>query len=520
MSYLVQLAQRVPEVFLEILQFVPYGDLAALLQTCKTLQPACYRQLWSMVVFGYPDHGRPTCAINKLHSYQPWCPAYQIDRTPAILSGLLNFLRSDAVNIQDLGFQYTRGLWLNSSIFENCVAQEFCDTLEGIFDSGLDLRHLTILMEVEDCSLNTKKSPYTFLLLRDIREYIESISRLNFSLKIRTYGIDDALVTKYFCLSKVTEFTFHTSNDRAWKTLGRNNGPTGILKVQSKINQLAGVLSRMRVPNFRDLGITREPPESVPGTTLLTFSGVVEKFTKNPFVGLQSLFLHVETDQFFDLAEDVCSDNSFTLGCVSVSGLRNFKIFGRSKLPIDLEDCIVRNNPNLDEDSIRHICRALTATKILWSSLPGQYTTGDDTTDSLNSKAVKEYSRTFVSAKVPSEIMIRSDIWMDIEEKARKGLISRIKLCTKYTSCQYSMGAIQSDEDSEYMKSRLDPQRITQLEDDFLEDTLKAMQEFSGLLSKHSFVAGDWESTALDIETAAHKSLNGMRRLLKGMVPK
>ncbi|KAF3104991.1 hypothetical protein TWF102_002752 [Orbilia oligospora] len=480
MSYLVQLAQRVPEVFLEILQFVPYGDLAALLQTCKTLQPACYRQLWSMVVFGYPDHGRPTCAINKLHSYQPWCPAYQIDRTPAILSGLLNFLRSDAVNIQDLGFQYTRGLWLNSSIFENCVAQEFCDTLEGIFDSGLDLRHLTILMEVED----------------------------------------DALVTKYFCLSKVTEFTFHTSNDRAWKTLGRNNGPTGILKVQSKINQLAGVLSRMRVPNFRDLGITREPPESVPGTTLLTFSGVVEKFTKNPFVGLQSLFLHVETDQFFDLAEDVCSDNSFTLGCVSVSGLRNFKIFGRSKLPIDLEDCIVRNNPNLDEDSIRHICRALTATKILWSSLPGQYTTGDDTTDSLNSKAVKEYSRTFVSAKVPSEIMIRSDIWMDIEEKARKGLISRIKLCTKYTSCQYSMGAIQSDEDSEYMKSRLDPQRITQLEDDFLEDTLKAMQEFSGLLSKHSFVAGDWESTALDIETAAHKSLNGMRRLLKGMVPK
>ncbi|KAF3146194.1 hypothetical protein TWF594_003514 [Orbilia oligospora] len=484
MSYLVQLAQRVPEVFLEILQFVPYGDLAALLQTCKTLQPACYRQLWSMVVFGYPDHGRPTCAINKLHSYQPWCPAYQIDRTPAILSGLLNFLRSDAVNIQDFGFQYTRGLWLNSSIFENCVAQEFCDTLEGIFDSGLDLRHLTILMEVE-----------------------------------------------------VTEFTFHTSNDRAWKTLGRNNGPTGILKVQSKINQLAGVLSRMRVPNFRDLGITRESPESVPGTTLLTFSGVVEKFTKNPFVGLQSLFLHVETDQFFDLAEDVCSDNSFTLGCVSVSGLRNFKIFGRSKLPIDLEDCIVRNNPNLDEDSIRHIwyrrgasiaakcfwkidSRALTATKILWSSLPGQYTTGDDTTDSLNSKAVKEYSRTFVSAKVPSEIMIRSDIWMDIEEKARKGLISRIKLCTKYTSCQYSMGAIQSDEDSEYMKSRLDPQRIIQLEDDFLEDTLKAMQEFSGLLSKHSFVAGDWESTALDIETAAHKSLNGMRRLLKGMVPK
>ncbi|KAF3189128.1 hypothetical protein TWF788_011249 [Orbilia oligospora] len=88
-----------------------------------------------------------------------------------------------------------------------------------------------------------------------------------------------------------------------------------------------------------------------------------------------------------------------------------FKIFGRSKLPIDLEDCIVRNNPNLDEDSFRHMCyrrgasiaakcfwkidsRALAAAKILWSSLPGQYATGDDTADSLNSKAAKEYSRT------------------------------------------------------------------------------------------------------------------------------
>ncbi|KAF3290354.1 hypothetical protein EYR41_011891 [Orbilia oligospora] len=388
------------------------------------------------------------------------------------------------------------------------------------------------------------------------------MSRLKFSLKIRTYGIDDALMTKYFCLSKVTEFALHTSNDRAWKTLRRNNGPTGILKVQSKINQLAGFLSKNEILEqlenlqrvFLELrclhslvidGFIFDPhfflclPKGLREFRILRAMGQEwwKQFAKHPFVGLQSLFLHVETDQFFDLAEDVCSDNSFTLGCVSVSGLRNFKIFGRSKLPIDLEDCIVRNNPNLDEDSLRHIwyrrgasiaakcfwkidSRALTAAKILWSSLPGQYTTGDDTTDSLNSKAMKEYSRTFVSAKVPSEIMIRSDIWMDIEEKVRKGLISRIKLCTKYTSCQYSMGAIQSDEDSEYMKSRLDSQRITQLEDGFLEDALKAKQEFSGLLSKHSFVAGDWKSTALDIETAAQNSLNSMRRLLKGMVPK
>ncbi|KAF3192224.1 hypothetical protein TWF225_000485 [Orbilia oligospora] len=317
------------------------------------------------------------------------------------------------------------------------------------------------------------------------------MSRLKFSLKIRTYGIDDALMTKYFYLSKVTEFALHTSNDRAWKTLRRNNGPTGILKVQSKINQLAGVLSKNEILEqlenlqrvFLELlclhslvidGFIFDPhfflclPKGLREFRILRAMGQEwwKQFAKHPFVGLQSLFLHVETDQFFDLAEDVCSDNSFTLG------------------------------------------------------LPGQYTTGDDTTDPLDSKAVKEYSRTFVLAKVPSEIMIRSDIWMDIEENVRKGLISRIKLCTKYTSCQYSMGAIQSDEDSEYIKSRLDPQRITQLEDGFLEDTLKAKQEFSGLLSKHSFVAGDWESTALDIETAAQKSLNSMRRLLKGMVPK
>ncbi|EGX46025.1 hypothetical protein AOL_s00110g189 [Orbilia oligospora ATCC 24927] len=200
------------------------------------------------------------------------------------------------------------------------------------------------------------------------------------------------------------------------------------------------------------------------------------------------------------------------------------------------EDCIVRNNPNLDGDSFRHICyrrgasiaakcflkidsRALAAAKILWSSLPGQYATGDDTADSLNSKAAKEYSRAFVSAKVPSEIMLRSDIWMDIEEKLRKELISRIKLCTQYTSCRYTLEAIHSDGGSEYIQARLDPQIKIQLEKDFLEDTLKAMQEFSGLLSKHSFTAGDWESTALDIKRAAHKSLNIMRRLLKGMAP-
>ncbi|KAF3313543.1 hypothetical protein TWF173_005837 [Orbilia oligospora] len=423
-------------------------------------------------------------------------------------------------------------------------------------------------MEVEDCSLNTKKSPYTFLLLRDIRKYIESMSRRKFSLKIRTYGINNALMTKYFCLSKVTEFTLYASNNGAWRTLGRINGPARILRVQYNINQLAGVLSRMvnlqkffwncaryeRYPDnsgspvpeiseqlenlqrvflelrclyslvidgfIFDPHFFLRPPKGLREFRILWAMGQEwwKQFAKHPFVGLRTLFLHVETDQFFDPAEDVCSDNSFTLGCVSVSGLRSFKIFGRSKLPIDLEDYIVRNNPNLDEDSFRHICyrrgasiaakcfwkidnRALAAAKILGSSLPGQYATGDDTADSLNSKAAKEYSRAFVSAKVPSEIMLRSDIWMDTEEKVRKELISRIKLCTQYTSCRYSLEAIHSDEGN------------------FLEDTLKAMQEFSGLLSKHSFTAGDWESTALDIKRAAHKPLNIMTRILNGMAP-
>ncbi|KAF3228365.1 hypothetical protein TWF106_007397 [Orbilia oligospora] len=213
--------------------------------------------------------------------------------------------------------------------------------------------------------------------------------------------------------------------------LGKNNAPMRILKVQSKINQLTGVLSRMvnlqrffwncarykRYPDNNGSSIPEisEQLENIQRVFLelrclysLVIDGFIfdphfflrppkglrefrilwamrqewwKQFAKHPFVGLRSLFIHVETDQFFDLAEDVC------------------------------KDCIVRNNPNLDEDSFRHMCyrrgasiaakcfwkidsRALAAAKILWSSLPGQYATGDDTADSLNSKAAKEYSRT------------------------------------------------------------------------------------------------------------------------------
>ncbi|KAF3228556.1 hypothetical protein TWF191_002412 [Orbilia oligospora] len=184
--------------------------------------------------------------------------------------------------------------------------------------------------------------------------------------------------------------------------LGKNNAPMRILKVQSKINQLTGVLSRMvnlqrffwncarykRYPDNNGSSIPEisEQLENIQRVFLelrclysLVIDGFIfdphfflrppkglrefrilwamrqewwKQFAKHPFVGLRSLFIHVETDQFFDLAEDVCSDNSFTLG------------------------------------------RALAAAKILWSSLPGQYATGDDTADSLNSKAAKEYSRT------------------------------------------------------------------------------------------------------------------------------
>ncbi|KAK6498130.1 hypothetical protein TWF506_004369 [Arthrobotrys conoides] len=411
----------------------------------------------------------------------------------------------------------------------------------------------------------------------------------SFSLKIEAYGFNQALLTKYFCLYKITEFSLHTSSQERWRQTPvdyhdetedinfnifqltalledmvnlrkfywrcgryrRNRGSVWppILELSEYLGGLQKVFLGLKHLHFLALDgfvfhphFFLRPPESVRELRILWAMGQTwwKQFSEFPFVGLQRLFIHVETVQRHELVEEEWSDRSFDLGSVSVRGLQSFKIFGQSMLPIDLEDRIIQNNPGLDEDSVRHFwqrrgaaaaskCfrkledRAVTAARILWSSLPGEFSTGNDNPASLDLKAVKEYSQTFTSAGELPNISMEGDIWKDIEANVQRELMARVRLCAKYTSCQYSLGASRAHTGQSYNHTQVypDAQNRARLEAEFLDDCVSNMLEFSDLLSQQSFGPDleNWVSTESNTKQIAHRSLDTMRRLLWRVVP-
>ncbi|RVD89363.1 uncharacterized protein DFL_000375 [Arthrobotrys flagrans] len=430
-------------------------------------------------------------------------------------------------------------------------------------------------MDVEDPNLNTEQSPHTFLILRDVKRYVESMSERNLSLKIQMYGLNTTLMSKYFCLPMIKEFALYVDY-RLWGTSAVDSGLTHISTLGLKIDQLTAALAGMaclqkffwnasfstnyyakRLPEISEIApqlvklqkifltlrhlrsfiiegfifhphFFLRPPGSLKELRILGSMGFSwwQQFAKCSLVGLENLFIHgeLEVPQFtyqpqvdFTMPADIPLQNSFCLGSVSVHGLRKFKIFGLCDLPTDFEDCIVRNNPSLDEESIQHIwlrqgapiastcCRrvegrALAAARTLWSSLPSQFT-GSEAGDSLKSQATQEYTRLFISSsdKIHGNEEETENAWKDIEDRVQRELMGRVNLCTKYVS-------------NRYMHRYPNPESATQLEDQFLNDCLKTMGELSGV--------ENWLSAERHIKEVAHVSLTRMRNQIKKVGPK
>ncbi|EGX44113.1 hypothetical protein AOL_s00210g94 [Orbilia oligospora ATCC 24927] len=100
MASLVGLSQA-PETLYLILEYLENKDLFSLLLTCKSLYPACYCELWSMLGFGGFNPINPTRRTVSSKGYARFRDAI------------------DTFGADNLGFKYTKFLGLGASLFQN-----------------------------------------------------------------------------------------------------------------------------------------------------------------------------------------------------------------------------------------------------------------------------------------------------------------------------------------------------------------------------------------------------------------
>ncbi|KAK6495168.1 hypothetical protein TWF481_003196 [Arthrobotrys musiformis] len=564
LASLTGLAQRVPGLFDGILDCLYHKDVASLLQTCKAIYPACYRRIWSTLTFGYVEESGSSSFANKTEEdrNQPWYPAHDIERR--VFHGSQSHIWN--WELSDLGLEHTRTILLAPSVFKEYVsgARGMCDHIENVFLSDkLNLKRLIIMMEVESPRLNTKSNPCLFLILRDLRDYIKSRPPRSLSVEIQIEGLNVNLMSKYFCLSTVTEFTLSVD-------YGTWSYAVFILlhPIQAKAEELSTVLADMvnlrkffwdaspyefqRRPTLSQLSPQVEklqavfsslshlrsfiingfifhplfflrPPEGL--TEFRVLSPMVDewwaKFAEYPFPNVDSIFIHSrpKVNSWLEDLGEYNMTSSLALESVSVRGLRKFKIFGQGHIPVDLEDCIIRNNPQLDEDSLRHVwwrrgavhalkCsqiadrRALAAAKALWTTIPTRPTSDGgsvvgttELSEYLKSHAAQEYPRLFASDCYKSEPTTETEtVWREIASSAALEFIIRAELCTRIISEQY-------------MHKFPDAESASQLKSQFFLDSLEMLLKFS-----HEEM---WGLTELGIRELGHKSLVRMQDQIK-----
>ncbi|KAK6527109.1 hypothetical protein TWF281_010301 [Arthrobotrys megalospora] len=349
---------KTPEIIFLILNSLDRKDVLSLLQTCKALYPACYRQIWSDISF--------TDESQKLD----------------IFANLVRSLGSDA-----LGFCYTKTLAFGFPIFglgwpwidrdDQKISSDRADVIpvlqKLLDDNAFDLRNVSV--DIYSIDTSNVLSDLQQGLLLSLKKYSES--KLSTELEAQVLANAVHYLPKLFHLQTITELNLEIYPDH----LTRESCWTIPLDVKSNILELVNVLAN--IPNLKVFSWSHEDPQP-PNEPIEEISEELEKlqtvFTnmrKLRNLQLQSELFHssfflvppdsVKTLYISRRRENIwwqkfsrCPMPSveelyvygtlprdpnyqFEIGEVAIRGLKEFHL-DRFQVPLDLRECIARGN--------------------------------------------------------------------------------------------------------------------------------------------------------------------------------
>ncbi|KAK6519023.1 hypothetical protein TWF281_003712 [Arthrobotrys megalospora] len=548
-----------PELLDDILLYLSQKDVCALIRTCKSLYPACYRHLWSVLVF-HRD-GRP------------WYPEHRLNENK--FGSLFRALRTRSSG--NPGFKYTRVLWLGELILDQSdpTTQNIRKILKGLLDSGeLNLRHAVVTFGPEySDEVNFGVQPEGSDILLSLKRHAESKSRRALSMKLQTDDrlLDNKLLTKYFCLSIITDFALYVGHN-LWSFASQDF--TLAIRATSNIKDLARAITSMvnlqrfywssspsqhqqqLAPLLGQVGVSiweplmylqaafsglqhltfmqldgyvfhphffLDPPDSVTEVMVLRnmMPGWWQKFAVLPLSNVKSLVIHTQAGAPFprlctiDQVQAVAADD-FVIEDIAVRGLRHFMVFGEGYIPPGLYECILRNNAGLDNESIQQLqarrgllmatgchqrleSRAQAAAKVLSGRLPSQFSEATRSEASLRQEVMQEYTRIFHAApRAPKDTRQTDEAWLAVKNRVKRELLRRVDICTSLMLDQYAL---------RYPSVAA----ARNLQEPFLSDCLHSMRDPSD--------AEYWISAKGQIRDFADESLVGMQKQINGWEP-
>ncbi|KAK6518209.1 hypothetical protein TWF506_005368 [Arthrobotrys conoides] len=386
-----------PDIVYEILNYLRRKDVISLLQTCKSLYGPCYRYLWTVLIF------------NESHDFGNCYPGRLIRSNHSTFKNLLKLIHEG----NPLGFEHTKVLWLGRPIFDSdfkAVTWILRRHIKRLLERGeLDLREVMVYYshEVLSASNNPQKARDGdwMVPLHALHKYTKSKSIRDFSLKVKASTIKS--FETYFRAELITHFEVFLSSNKVRDpemTIGHTstigNGPIedniakfrevmrGMINLQwfksrapkervslppyatvsKELGELQAVFSGLK--KLREISLEGYvfhptfflvPPANVKKLSIYgTMSPVWwEIFAAAPLTNVEDLSLTTRWGQSSDIPhvqfEPVTDKEAFLIRDVACRGLKKLTIQNEDWMPRDLEACILRRNPNLDNSSSREV---------------------------------------------------------------------------------------------------------------------------------------------------------------------
>ncbi|KAK6525878.1 hypothetical protein TWF281_010922 [Arthrobotrys megalospora] len=380
---------KAPETLYLILKYLPNADLFALLRTCKSLYPACYRHLWSTLVFDdvtswmYPGRGI---------SYFRGCRSIQ------------QLIETEGPD--NLGFKYTKFLGLGTAMFNfNVRNLKLGKQLGELLENG-KLAPQTVEVRFDCLDVSRQYEQGTAQLLLALRKYSKTKSAKELSISVSPEIVRS--LHDLFDLEKIVKYDLYvhygegsrrtwSAGDRdtgahlkelsgvlaqtvnlkhfSWKTYVRRRNTFEISDFSEGLGELQATFSNMQhleslalLDYFFHPSFLLTPPKTV---KKLEYGGNLshhwwQQFSTCPLVGVEDLSIHspeypehFEMTQFLDPGSENVDVENLVLGDVAVMGLKKFTV-GKDRgirgcLPVDLEECILRRNKGIGESYLRKV---------------------------------------------------------------------------------------------------------------------------------------------------------------------
>ncbi|KAK6532787.1 hypothetical protein TWF281_006963 [Arthrobotrys megalospora] len=359
---------KCPEIIYEILEYLSNNDILFLQRTCKSLYPTCHRQLWSAL--NLTEGIRPYSGRESRYTDVEW------SRRPGSFAGIdqiLRFVQDCWINAP--GLAYTRHITFGRFIAGSPdparfrVAQVLKQILE---DPNLDLISADLKIDSHDVQL--PNIPENIIPLHSLKEYSKTKSPKDFSIFLHSKLIHS--LADLIDLEKVTKLTLAPGNwcsdpyrTRCWTAQDRDHNANidETAQLLRSVPNLACFTWEGDISGYRLQSLSKLQAAFSTMKHLHTLKIYKEFFNRSFFlippesVKKLEIKCHVSSAWWQALAacpltgvEDLCiaplgRGHYERIGRVAVCGLKRFTLGANT--PPGLEECLLRNNIDLEEDS-------------------------------------------------------------------------------------------------------------------------------------------------------------------------